>query len=215
MSYLNKVILIGNLTRDPQLRYTPGGAAVCDLGLAINHNYTTKQGERKDEVCFVDITTWGRQAETCNDYLRKGSSVMIEGRLKFDQWQDRETNKNRTKLTVTANNVQFLGSPASSGSNNQQYNNSNQPQQPQQQQPPRPPAFNPHQGNNMGQTQQNNNFQQSQQPAPPAFNNTSPENSQQTNNQQQNQVNPSANKPPTPPPFTKNEEVATEDNIPF
>ena len=108
MANLNKVLLIGNLTRDPELRYTPQGSAICDLGLAINRQYTTNDGVKKEEVCFVDITAWGRQAETCNRFVKKGSQIFVEGRLKLDSWQDKETGKNRSKINVVAERIQFL-----------------------------------------------------------------------------------------------------------
>ena len=108
MASFNKVILIGNLTRDPEIRYTPSGAALCSFGLAINDSYVNKQGEVKEETCFVDIDVWGKQAESSNRYLSKGKSVCIEGRLRFDQWDDRESGKKRSRLTVTAVRVQFL-----------------------------------------------------------------------------------------------------------
>jgi single-strand DNA-binding protein len=111
MANLNKVLLIGNLTREPELRYTSGGAAVCGFGLAINRRFTTASGEQREETCFVDIDVWGKQGESCKNYLRKGSPAFIEGRLRMDSWQDRESGKTRTRLTVTAERVQFLGSP--------------------------------------------------------------------------------------------------------
>lgn len=111
MASFNKVILVGNLTRDPELRYTSGGAAVCGLGMAVNRRFTTASGEQREEVCFVDVDVWGRQGETCKNYLRKGSPVLIEGRLRMDTWQDRETGKTRSRLGVTAERTQFLGTP--------------------------------------------------------------------------------------------------------
>lgn len=108
MASLNKVFLIGNLTRDPELRYTGNGAAVASFGLAVNRKY--KQGEElKEETCFVDITVWNKQAETCTEYLTKGSPVLIEGRLSYRTWETEEGQK-RSKLDVVAINVQFLGS---------------------------------------------------------------------------------------------------------
>ncbi len=105
---LNKVYIAGNLTRDPELRMTPGGTAVCDLGLASNRRYR-KQGDDQfqEETCFVSITVWGRQAETCNQYLSKGRPVLVEGRLKYDQWNDQNGNS-RNKLTVVADRVHFM-----------------------------------------------------------------------------------------------------------
>jgi len=99
-------MLMGNLTRDPELRYTPGGSAVATLGLAVNNRY--KQGDEwKDDVCFVDITVWGKTAENCSQYLNKGSPIFVEGRLKHRTWENNEGQK-RSKLDVTAVNVQFL-----------------------------------------------------------------------------------------------------------
>jgi len=104
MSSLNKVFLLGNLTREPELRYTPGGSAVGEFGLAVNRKFNDKE-----EVCFVDIVVWGKQAETCHRYLEKGVSVLIEGRLQLDQWQDKESGAKRSRLRVVAERVQFLG----------------------------------------------------------------------------------------------------------
>ncbi len=108
MANLNKVLLIGNLTRDPELRYIPSGSAVADLGLATNFRYTTQDGERKEEVCFIDIVVWGKTAENCANYLSKGRPVFIEGRLQFDSWETADGQK-RSKLKVRADKVQFLG----------------------------------------------------------------------------------------------------------
>jgi single-strand DNA-binding protein len=110
MASLNKVFLIGNLTRDPEVRYTPSGAAVGDLGLAISRKFKAQDGSMKDEVCFVNVTVWGRQAETCAEFLKKGRPVMIEGRLKYDEWE--KDGKKASKLTVTAERVQAAGAPA-------------------------------------------------------------------------------------------------------
>jgi single-strand DNA-binding protein len=109
MATLNKVLLIGNLTRDPEVRYTPAGMAVSDLRMAVSRKFKTANGEEREETCFVSVTVWGRQAETCGEYLRKGSSAFIEGRLKFDEWEKDGQKLNR--LTVVAERVQFLGSP--------------------------------------------------------------------------------------------------------
>jgi single-strand DNA-binding protein len=111
MASLNKVLLIGNLTREPELRYTSGGAAVCGFGLAMNRRYSTASGEQREEVCFIDVDVWGKQGESCKNYLRKGAPAFIEGRLRMDTWQDRESGKSRSRLTVTAERVQFLGAP--------------------------------------------------------------------------------------------------------
>lgn len=111
MANFNKVILAGNLTRDPELRYTPKGLAICKFGIAINRNWTTETGEKKEEVTFVDIDAFGRQAETIAQYLKKGGGVMIEGRLKLDQWDDKQTGQKRSKLGVIVEGFQFTGSP--------------------------------------------------------------------------------------------------------
>jgi single-strand DNA-binding protein len=108
MANLNKVMLIGNLTRDPELRYTPKGTAVADISLAINRVWNNDQGQRQEETIFVDVTLWGRQAELAQQYLNKGRGVYIEGRLQMDTWDDKETGKKRSKLKVVAENLQFL-----------------------------------------------------------------------------------------------------------
>ncbi len=110
MSTLNRVFLMGNLTRDPEVRYTPSGTAVGDLGLAINETYKNKDGEAVETTVFVDVEVWARQAETCMEYLHKGSPVFVEGRLKLDQWTNQQ-NEKRSKLRVRADRVQFLGAP--------------------------------------------------------------------------------------------------------
>ncbi len=109
MADLNRVYLIGNLTRDPEVRYTPNGNAVGDLRLAVNRRYQTRDGQEQEETCFVSIEVWGRQAETCRDYLRKGSPILVEGRLKYDQWE--KDGQKHSRLSVRAVRVQFLGSP--------------------------------------------------------------------------------------------------------
>jgi len=110
MASYNRVLLMGNLTRNPEIRYTPSGTAVADLGLAINENFKNKAGETVEQTCFVDVVVWGRQAETSAEYLHKGSPVFVEGRLQLDQWENQQGEK-RSKLRVRADRVQFLGSP--------------------------------------------------------------------------------------------------------
>lgn len=114
MAALNKVMLIGNLTRNPELRFTPSGSAVTDFTLAVNRTYTSN-GEKKEEVCFVDIVAWGKQAETISKYLQKGSPMYLEGRLQLDRWEDKETQQKRSKMRVVAENFQFLGGPKDGG----------------------------------------------------------------------------------------------------
>ena len=117
MANLNKVMLIGNLTRDPELRYTPKGTAVADIGMAINRVWNNDAGQKQEETTFVDVTLWGRQAELAEKYLGKGRGVYIEGRLQLDSWDDKETGKKRSKLKVVGENLQFLpdGKGASGG----------------------------------------------------------------------------------------------------
>ena len=110
MASFNKVILVGNLTRDPQVRYTPGGAAVAEIGLAVNRSWFDKNSNsRKEETTFVDVTLWGRTAEVASEYLTKGRSVLIEGRLQLDQWDDKESGQKRSKLKVVGENMTMLG----------------------------------------------------------------------------------------------------------
>ncbi|MFT4547031.1 MAG: single-strand DNA-binding protein [Pseudoalteromonas tetraodonis] len=111
MASVNKVMLIGNLTRDPEVRYTPKGSAVADIGLAINRYFTMENGEKREETTFVDVVLWGRQAELAQQYLGKGRPVFIEGRLQLDTWDDKTTGQKRSKLRVVGEVMQFLGSP--------------------------------------------------------------------------------------------------------
>ncbi len=110
MAQLNKVFLMGNLTRDPELRYTPSGSAVTDLGLAVNRSWTGKDGERKEDTLFIDVTVWDRQAENCCQYLKKGRAIHVEGSLKMESWDDKTTGEKRSKIKVLADRVQFLDS---------------------------------------------------------------------------------------------------------
>ena len=116
MANYNKVILVGNLTRDPELRYTPKGTAIARLGIAINRSWRTDTGETREEVTFVDVDAFGRQAETLGQYMKKGRPIMIEGRLKLDTWEDKQTNQKRSKLGVVLKSFQFLDSGGSRGS---------------------------------------------------------------------------------------------------
>jgi len=112
MASFNKVILLGNLTRDPEVRYTPKGSAVCDLGVAVNHAYTTDSGEKREEATFVDVTFWGRTAEVAGEYLKKGRPVFIEGRLQLDSWEDKQSGQKRSKLKVIGETMQLIGARA-------------------------------------------------------------------------------------------------------
>ncbi len=110
MASFNRVILVGNLTRDPELRYTPKGVAIAKIGLAINRVYTTETGEKREEVTFVDVDAFGKQAETIGQYLKKGRPILVEGRLKLDQWDDKQTGQKRSKLGVVLESFKFLDS---------------------------------------------------------------------------------------------------------
>lgn len=114
MANLNKVMLIGNLTRDPELKYTPGNQAVCEIGLAVNRKYRTKEGEDREETTFVDCEAWGKQAEVLKQYMTKGKPLFIEGRLKLDTWEDKDGGK-RSKMRVVIENFQFLGAAGGGG----------------------------------------------------------------------------------------------------
>lgn len=110
MANLNRVLLIGNLTRDPEIRYTPKGTAVADIGLAINRIFAGEDGEKREEVTYVDVVLWSRLAEIAEQYLKKGRPVFIEGRLQLDSWDDKQTGQKRSRLRVVAENLQMLGS---------------------------------------------------------------------------------------------------------
>src|SRR3954465_14457413 len=116
MSNFNKVILMGNLTRDPQLRYLANQTAVADFAVACNRRWKGPNGEDKEEVTFVDVTAWGKQAEVINQYFQKGKPIFIEGRLKFDSWEDKQGGGKRSKLTVVLDNFQFIGGDKGSDS---------------------------------------------------------------------------------------------------
>ncbi len=149
MANLNKVMLIGNLTRDPEVKYTPKGSAVADFGLAINRYYTTESGEKREEVTFIDVSLWGKQADLAKQYLTKGRPVYIEGRLQMDTWDDKQTGQKRSKLKVIGEQMQFIGTRAdneggggegggksSGGSRESQGGGDEYDQRPQRSQPP-------------------------------------------------------------------------------
>ncbi len=108
MANLNKVFLIGNLTKDLELKYGKNGQPVTNMRIAVNRVYTTQSGEKKEEVCYVNIVVWGKQAESCTAYLKKGSSIFVEGRLQLRSWEDEETKQKKSMLEVVADRVQFL-----------------------------------------------------------------------------------------------------------
>ena len=109
MPNLNKVLLMGNLTRDPEIKYTPKGTAIANFGLAVNRVYSTDGGEKKEEVTFIDLEAWGRTAEVIGEYFKKGRPIFIEGRLKLDQWDDKQSGKKMSKLRVVVDSFEFIG----------------------------------------------------------------------------------------------------------
>jgi single-strand DNA-binding protein len=115
-AHFNRVLLMGNLTRDPEVRYTPKGTAVTDIAIAINRVIGGEEGERREEVTYVDVTLWGRQAEVAQQYLTKGRGVFIEGRLQLDTWDDKQTGQKRSKLRVVGENMQMLAGRGANGS---------------------------------------------------------------------------------------------------
>ncbi|HRK32484.1 MAG TPA: single-stranded DNA-binding protein, partial [Tepidisphaeraceae bacterium] len=124
MASFNQVILMGNLTRDPQLRYTPSQAAVCDFGLACNRKFKAADGSLREEVTFVDCTAWSKQAELINTYFTKGKPIFISGRLKYDQWDDKNGGGKRSRLLVVVEDFQFVGGrdgPGQGGGGGQSY----------------------------------------------------------------------------------------------
>jgi single-strand DNA-binding protein len=131
MANYNKVFLMGNLTRDPELRYTPKGTAVADIGLAVNRVRTNDQGQRQEDTTFVDVTLWGRQAELAQQYLGKGRPIFIEGRLQLDTWEDKQSGQKRSKLKVVGERLEFLPDGRGGGAGG-----SGGGQAPQQQRPP-------------------------------------------------------------------------------
>ncbi len=116
MANFNKVMLMGNLTRDPEVRYTPKGTAVAEIGLAVNRIYSGENNEKREETTFVDVTLWGRTAEVAGEYLKKGRPVFIEGRLQLDSWEDKQSGQKRSRLRVVAEGMQLIGSRGGGGS---------------------------------------------------------------------------------------------------
>lgn len=133
MANFNKVILAGNLTRDPQLTILPSNTPVCDFGMAVNRKWKSQTGEMREDVCFVDLRAYGRRAETLNQYMGKGQPLLIEGRLEFQQWEGKDGSK-RSKHIVVVDNFQFLGGPA--GQRGGEPTRTHEPSQP----PSPPPA---------------------------------------------------------------------------
>lgn len=144
MANFNKVMLMGNVTRDVELRYTPKGTAVADIGLAVNRVRTGESGERIEETTFVDVTLWGRTAEIAQQYSGKGKPLFVEGRLHMDSWDDKTSGQKRTKLKVVAENIQLMGSPGGGGGAPQSQGGGQQQAAPQQS----PQGGSPAQGGN-------------------------------------------------------------------
>lgn len=130
MANFNKVMLMGNLTRDPEVRYTPKGTAVASFGLATNRKWTGEDGQQHEEATFVEIDLWSRQAEIAQQYLHKGSPVFIEGRLKYDQWDDKQSGQKRSKLKVVGERIQLLGAPKGKADFSEQPPSESRPQRP-------------------------------------------------------------------------------------
>jgi len=143
MASYNKVMLIGNLTRDPEIKYTPKGTAIADIGLAVNRNYTTDSGEKREEVTFIDVTLWGRVAEIVGEYCKKGRPLFVEGRLQLDTWDDKATGQKRSKLKVVGENIQLLGSREGASGGGGEHGEARSEGRPQQSRPATRPASPP------------------------------------------------------------------------
>lgn len=136
MPNLNKVYLMGNLTKDPEIKYTPKGTAVASFGIAINRNYTTESGEKREEVTFINCDAWARTAEVIGEHFKKGAPIFVEGYLKTDSWDDKETGKKRTQIKVVVLSFEFIGGK-------REQSNSEEPQERPQSRPSAPPAKRP------------------------------------------------------------------------
>ncbi len=215
MASFNKVILLGNLTRDPELRYTNSGTAVCEFGLAVNRRFGNNDSSR-DEVCFVDIVVWDKQAESTGRILQKGAPALIEGRLQYDQWEDRDTHQKRSRLRVVAERVQFIGGRSDRDEieggdappSQQQY----APRQNQQQ----GGGGYQRQGGGNYQNQQGGGYQQQPRQGGGNYQNQAPRQNQPQQPPQQQQARDHYQEPPMPSPdaFDVGME-GTEDDIPF
>ena len=143
MASFNKVMIMGNLTRDPEIKYTPKGTAIADIGLAVNRNYTTDSGEKREEVTFIDVTLWGRVAEIVGEYCKKGRPLFVEGRLHLDTWDDKQTGQKRSKLKVVGENIQLLGSREGGSGGGEREHSEGGTSRPQQSRPAARPAAPP------------------------------------------------------------------------
>ncbi len=140
MANVNKVILIGNVTRDPEVKFTPKGSAVTDVSLAINRNYTLDNGEKREETTYVDVELWGRLAEIAGEYAKKGRPLYIEGRLRMDTWEDKTSGQKRSRMKVVGENLQLLGGRPSGGSGGGDYEGGGHQESRPPQRAARPPA---------------------------------------------------------------------------
>ena len=193
MASLNKVFLLGNLTREPDLRGFPNGQSVCDLRIAVSRRFISN-GQEQEETCFVDVVVWGKQANNCRQYLSKGSQVMVEGRLQLDTWEDRNTGTQRSRLRVVAENIQFMNRRRDDNGDNGNFRRDNYGDAPQQNGNYSAPSYNNYQSGNF---QQNN----------ASFNNAP---MQDSFPRRQNDA------PPMPPAdFAGDSSNAPEDDIPF
>ncbi len=148
MANVNKVILIGNVTRDPEVKFTSKGSAVTDIGLAINRNYTLDNGEKREETTFVDVELWGRLAEIAGEYAKKGRPIYIEGRLRMDTWDDKASGQKRSRMKVVGENLQLLGartggSPGAQSGENESYDSNPSQPAPNRTAPPQRPVAPP------------------------------------------------------------------------
>ena len=149
MANLNRVLLIGNLTRDPELRVTPKGTSICQFGLAVNRTFKDGTGQSREETTFVDIEAWGRQGEVISKYCTKGRPLFVEGRLRFDQWEDKTSGQKRSRLTVVLENFQFIGGRGEGEMENQALGSASNASPERHSPPPRAPKPAPAQDDNL------------------------------------------------------------------
>ncbi len=169
MASLNKVMLIGNLTRDPEVKYTPKGIAIVEIGLAVNRTYTTADGEKREEVTYIDVSFFGKQAEVLGQWMKKGRPLYVEGRLKLDSWDDKESGKKQYKLRVTGEEFQFLGSKNDGGGGGDEGGGSSRSGGGYSQNRPQPSSQRPPQQNDYDDSPPPQRSAPSQQPRPDAF----------------------------------------------
>ncbi len=201
MASYNKVLLMGNLTKAPEVRYTPNGSAVCDFSIALNRRYQSN-GQDRDEVCYVDVVVWAKQAESCGRYLQKGSPVFVEGRLRNDNWEDKDGNK-RSRLRVTAERVQFMSSGSNRSDDNKQFDSETTS--------PSNGQMQGYQGNIQGEAAQQQPYHSEQ----PVSNNERRQQSDQPSHYQGGGNDNQQGIPRMPMPETFDSEYEADDDIPF